>query len=657
MSYHASKAFLPQRGTPKALSDPSCVEEPCEFAEGLRLSARTHPMLDTWPLETVGIPVGFDDTGLLRAWFEGHRLILGGSGSGKFTSIVAPMALHDQIGSDGAPVGMVFIDIKDGEATRLTRGARLNLGRPVYVLDPMGMTGAPSQSCNPLTLLDPARDDFFARCRDMSHALIGDYEPGEHERYFRDGGAGLMAGVIGQVCLTPDHGCDLIRVRTMLMRGNEGLEYLAAQMIENNAAPDFVREAGHELKRVHEIAGKELSGYLGHIRNSTAFLNDPRLARSMQDNTFSWRDLRDKGASVYIATPDGELKNVAPWIRLMLEVMKAENDIAMPGQSRDGADIHVLLDEAAALGGWAWIENGLRAFRSNRISLHLFYQNLGQIKGFWPEKWTQIMSNECFQFLGSTDPDTCKWVAEMIGETTVVDRSISDNDSESEQSSVTQTDSTGRARGVATGETNTVGTSSSRALAVGQSKANGRGGSESNTRGSGGSITETSGYAYTSSYSVGFSSSGQSSGSSSTSSGSTTTSESVAISKSWNESWTLGSNWSHTDTQTTGETNTTGTNESRAKQQSETLTENSGTAIAKGTTSGLTRGSSESWNERRRLPTAAEIRMMSDDIALIVYRNRPAKAVKKLHYFRNPVLLARVFEGLATVKSLEHETD
>jgi type IV secretory pathway TraG/TraD family ATPase VirD4 len=634
-----------------SLDDLIARGDPRELAAALRIAASFSDATAQWPEDAWGVPIGLSEAdGLMTADQESHRIIVGDSGRGKGTSLIVPMGLHRQLGRNGKPVSMVFVDVKDGEAAQLTRGARMNMGLKTYVLDPMGVTQGVSETCNPLDLIDPFHDNFASRCSRLSKALIGNEEKADRDPYFRNGAIRLQAAGIGLACLTPELGKDLLRVRQQFMSGAAGLEYLAEQMCELDGAPAFIRLAGNDLKRLLTIAPKELSGNLGYITDSTAFLDEPRIARTMIDNSFSWKAAREEGATIYIVAPDLEVREMAPWIRLMLETMRSENDLSNFPSKAFGHDIHVLIDEAAALGPWSWLEDGLRAFRSNRILMHLVYQNVGQLKRLWGEGWTQMTAVELIQFLGTNCEATCKWIAELIGETVIVDQSISETQSATQQTSQNRTNSTGESDGETTGTTASKSHARSVGKSVNRSESVAKGQSIAETTGRSTAVTEgesvSTAVTHGSGSSVQSSGQGVSSGSSSNSSTTTTTTQSRSVTETESSSETETESETHTVTQGSGETETETETHSEAQQHGTSRTRTRSTATAQGSGESAQQGVSHSLTARRRLLTVAEVRSLAEEFVMTFYRGSGGLPISKLNYFAHPVLLARIFEGL-----------
>ena len=114
--------------------------------------------------------VGID--GMVHWPHEGHRLIVGAPGSGKFTAAIAPLLLDD----DGA--NAFFIDPKGGEATRwslIDRNALSASKIGAEVLDSCGVfPGIRSQRLNTFGVLHPQKLSFVADADRLAEALAPD---------------------------------------------------------------------------------------------------------------------------------------------------------------------------------------------------------------------------------------------------------------------------------------------------------------------------------------------------------------------------------------------------------------------------------------------------------------------------------------------------
>ena len=385
------------------------------------------PVLQDWPERVAGIPVGAIGGRPVFMPIEGHSITVGATGEGKFTSAIAPLALHDVRDERGLGCGMVFVDPKNGEAARITGPYRAHMREELtFVIDPYGKAGG-ADTLNPFDFLYPEDDDFFEQCSGLAKALVVQRPKEKRGTDFiwDSRGAEWLRAVIGYLAREADEERTIMRIRQIFSADADSFASVLARMQMQPGAPAFIVNSATDMQRVTGKAEREASGYIATIMEATQFADSLRMTGVLANSTFDPIAIRRDGASVYIVTADERLETSAPWVRLVCEVVRQRIN-----RSPVHRQVHWVIDEAKAFDAWSFIEEGLRAMRSANISLHLFYQNVGQLKGVWGEGWTSIADTKVIRFLGSSDVETCKWIAELAGETTVVEYGVSDNTSE-----------------------------------------------------------------------------------------------------------------------------------------------------------------------------------------------------------------------------------
>jgi type IV secretory pathway TraG/TraD family ATPase VirD4 len=603
------------------------------------------PLFGAWPKRLPGVPITFDHAGVISFDLEGHRLVLGDSGEGKGTSVFMPLLLHDVRGKNGRRAGMIVVDPKDGELVRLTRTVRTEMGSPVYTLDPFGLAGE-TDGCNPLNLLNPQDADFFARCAGLARAIVGEPDDDDGDGVqWKQRARQLMTGLIGYLVSTPAEEQTLIRLRSLIRATADAFEATCAA-IANSPTALFIRETGSELLRLHK-APKELQGYMSVMSQSTEFTDDPRLARVLMRSTFDWRHVRESGATVYLTVPDRDLAMAAPWLRLMIETATQvlRNGHHTADRKRGAADVHLVVDEAKAFGPWRAMEEWLRALRSERISVHLAYQNLAQIRAVWGEGFTRMTAVKVIHFLGSNDVETCEWIAKLAGDTTIVDRSSTTSDGESWQINLSK--QTGQSKTSQTGWSQHESDSTGDSLTDSLTDSTGRSHSYSSTKTTGWSHSVTIGSGFSHTSGSGTSSSfgnGNSSFGNSTNSGlssSTSHSETSGTSGGTSEGDSYGTTIGHTKGRSLGKT--TGRQVGRGASGGAAEGETSGEGIAVG--SGKQTNTGLTYSERSRPLTVQEVRSLPSTKAVVFVARGPGVVVRKLHFHQNPALLLRILDA------------
>lgn len=652
----------------------------------LARAVKAFPLWRSWPERVDGIPVGKLDEVPAFLPIEGHSLTVGAPGEGKFTSVIAPLALHDVRDEEGRACGMVFLDVKNGEAAKITRAYRETLREEMtFVLDPYGLAGG-SDTINPFEFIDPTAPDFFEQCAGLAKALIVQRPKDKRGNDFiwDARGADWLTAVIGYLASQPKEERTIMRIRQIFSLDADAMAQFLQEMAGLPKAQPFIANTARDMSRVNTKAEREASGYIATILEATQFADSALMAATLRTSTFDPMVVRTHGASVYVVTPGDYLQTSAPWVRLISEVIR-QRVLRSPSKRQ----VHWVIDEAKAFDAWSFIEDGLRALRSANISLHLFYQNIGQLKAVWGEGWSSLTDVKLIRFLGSSDVETCKWIAELSGETTIVEYSRADNRGASETRAVGSTTSRGRstARGTSDGESWNTTHGHSTAVAISQA----RGLSDGRTHqvSTGKSKTQASGIAFsygsskslniTNSIQIGYSDStnqgasagfangpGGSSGNFSSSVGRAhTESTSYGTSVSEGETTNKSQNYSHTTTEgdTSGESNGTshqvsttdtkgrtttqnhGRSDGGSRAKTKTITETEGANTTETTSKAVSQGVTLTQTERRRLLTVDEVRRLDSTKMLVFVGRRHGALVDRMHYHRNAPLLARVLAG------------
>jgi type IV secretory pathway TraG/TraD family ATPase VirD4 len=657
---------------------------PEQHVGALMRMAALFDTMRAWPERTVGVPIGKVDGETVCLPIEGHSITVGSSGEGKFTSAIAPLALHDIRDDKNIASGMVFVDPKNGEAARITGPYRRMLREEqVFILDPYNKAGG-TDALNPFDFLDATADDFFESCQGLANALVVQRptEKRGNDFIWDSRGSEWLTAMIAHLALDPTEERTLRRLRSIFACEEDAFAAVLLAMRENPRSPSWVRDMADDMSRVTRKAEREASGYIATIWEATRFVDSAMMSRVLDRSTFDPIVVRSHGATVYIVSHNGYLQQSAPWVRLMCEIVRQR--IARSSINRH---VHWVIDEARAFDAWSFISDGLRAMRSERISLHLFYQNLGQLKGVWGEGWSSITDVRMIRFLGSNDVETLEWIAKLAGEVSVIDYSQARSESASHSVAAADGTSTSTAightdtRGSSTSESDgkTRGTSKGTSSARGKSTARGQSRSASETRSEGtahtigrsrtvtwsNSVTESGGTSSGGSTSKGDSWSPNggvtfsgSSSHSSSSNHSEAITEGIAIAVGENESHTRNKSVAQgvtrgdslTETDSTTDTDSQGASESRTNTQtvgsnasaSDTKTETEGRSKTRTETEGDTRGRTDTETERRRLLTIDEVRRMSKRSVLVFIDREPDCLIDRLHYHETPPLVARV---------------
>lgn len=325
---------------------------------------------------------GDDRKGLYVAEDEGHRLIVGPPGTGKFTSAIAPLLLSNDQES------IIVFDVKDGEAARVTAAHRAKLG-DVLVLDPFGISGQPSASINPLDALKVNDGALLSNARRLADAIMLFATGDGTSDYFNGQAKNFLVVLLIHVATSPDEEGQrtLRRVRQIIRRpftppaekdkeafddsftgpqewANAAVFY---SMLANRCADDIVRD---EAENMLAEEGRKNAFYVQQtLRENTAFLDLPEVQQVTASTSTDLRKLRRSVGTLYVVVPEAEIDNVARWMRILYSLII---DQVKPGNaSRDAVRVHVILDEFPSLGRFDRVPRDMAVVRSYGINMHV----------------------------------------------------------------------------------------------------------------------------------------------------------------------------------------------------------------------------------------------------------------------------------------------
>ena len=402
--------------------------------------------LETMQPTASGFPLGImvaadfipedDRRGIYMEDAEGHRLIVGPPGSGKFTSAIAPLLLTADAHS------AIIFDVANGEAAIKTSGHRASLG-PVAVLDPFGMTGAAGSAFNPLDLLRADDPAILSKARRLADALMMFSKGGGDADYWNGQASNFMVALLIHVATSPDEEGrrTLQRVREIVRRPfsidrDDAAGFRAAlvegdwqeaeriwpngllldAMKENLIAGGIVRD---EAENITAAEGGKNAFYIQQtMRENTAFLDLPEVQRVTAATDFDIASLRRGVATLYIVVPEYELHNVNRWLRLLYaSIMEQMRQI---GDAATATRLHVILDEFPAFGRFDRVKADMALVRKWGNNMHVVVQSLEQLDRIYGRGWQEILGVSMYrQLLGANDLATARFFSDSIGKTTV----------------------------------------------------------------------------------------------------------------------------------------------------------------------------------------------------------------------------------------------
>ncbi|PQZ81787.1 MULTISPECIES: type IV secretory system conjugative DNA transfer family protein [unclassified Brevundimonas] len=352
---------------------------------------------------------------------EGHLMTIAPTGAGKGTGCIVPALLR----FDG-PV--IIVDPK-GENALMTERRRRELGHEVAVLDPMGVTGLPAASLNPLDILDPESATFVDDAMAMVSTLANpDVETDASDGgYWRERGATFVLGVVLHVMSDlPPASRHLETVRSLVNQavGEIGLYSAATERQDAPSSLGGTVLAALEASRNAEArnigrmlrigAVSTLGGILSFSQNLVDIARSGMIAPSLRTTSFDLGAVqRGDPLSIYLVLPPHMLESHGRLLRLWVHTLMT----LISGRcGRPPKSTLFILDEAAQLGAFDDLRRAITLMRGYGLQTWSFWQDPSQLRNLYPRDW-QTMVNNCraVQCFGANTMLAAEAMARLVG--------------------------------------------------------------------------------------------------------------------------------------------------------------------------------------------------------------------------------------------------
>lgn len=139
-------------------------------------------------------------------------------------------------------------------------------------------------------------------------------------------------------------------------------------------------------------------------------------------------------ADIYIVVPPNMVEQSAPFIKLVLGLVKSALEFANPQQLKAGY-YPILLDEVAQLGYMKIIEQMYEVLRYKGIILWLYFQDMSQLKVF--AKAPMFKSFDVLQFFEVNGDENIRFIKDLAGTKTIEVESVGERQKDKDKSTNT----------------------------------------------------------------------------------------------------------------------------------------------------------------------------------------------------------------------------
>jgi type IV secretion system protein VirD4 len=352
---------------------------------------------------------------------EGHLMTIAPTGAGKGTGCIVPALLRYQ-----GPV--IVIDPK-GENALMTARRRREMGHEVAVIDPMGITGLPQATLNPLDALDPDSTMLVDDAMAMVAALAA---PGSGANtsdgdYWRERGASFVLGVLLHVVSDlPPSQRHLETVRALVNQAVGELG-LYTSVAENPSTQDRLagtvlaalensrNEEARNIGRMLRIGAQStLGGIVSFSQSFVDIVRSGAVGPALRSTSFDLGAVqRGDPLSVYLVLPPHMLESHGRLLRLWVHTLMGQIT------SRTGRPRHstlFILDEAAQLGAFDGLRRAITLMRGYGLQTWSFWQDPSQLQHLYPNDWPSMVNNcRAVQCFGANTMMAAEAMARLVG--------------------------------------------------------------------------------------------------------------------------------------------------------------------------------------------------------------------------------------------------
>jgi type IV secretion system protein VirD4 len=343
---------------------------------------------------------GYVDPILMES--EGHLLTIAPTGAGKGIGCIVPALLRH-------PGAAIVIDPK-GENAMVTARHRRDMGQEVIIIDPMGITGLPAASLNPLDVIDPSDASGVDNAAAIVAAMLPANLDSEKNRFWLNRGRQLLTAVVLHVVT------DLPAQDRTLWKVREIVNKLASDpgvygtMLRGSRHPE-VRMIEGNLK----ISAQEtLGGIISFAQEGVDFMRGPQLVEATVKTSFDLSAItRGTPITIFIVIPPHLLETLSRILRLWISTLLG---LIMQRRSKPELPTLFILDEAAQLGELAELRTAITLLRGYGLQTWSFWQDVSQLKLLYPTDW-QTMVNNCrvVQSFGPNNLNAARDMTDLVG--------------------------------------------------------------------------------------------------------------------------------------------------------------------------------------------------------------------------------------------------
>lgn len=364
---------------------------------------------------------------------DGHIMTVAPTRTGKGQGLIIPNLLNYS--------GNVIVIDPKGENFEKTKDYRESLGQDLWCFDPFKIKQ--KRDLHGICVLKKVKSlfdqlgkeedeeesySFLAEVSRIAEAMVV-RKRDEKDPFFNTAAQIMIkdAIILSLYSHKNDDCPPLSYVRKLFLRDSETkrlMEELDKRLAFSEDEPDsrvlLAREAAVELSKYMENRDVVTTAIL-----QTEFLEDDNVAAILDADQKKCSFIFDPDTlnadvmmSIFLIIPPQHLMRQSRFLRLFvtlcIDTLTRRN--SDHDQLRQYHHILFILDEIAQLGPLDCIQKAAALGAGYKMTLWMFWQDLSQLKGLYPEDWMTFLSNSKIQqFFGCNDIETAKYISERCG--------------------------------------------------------------------------------------------------------------------------------------------------------------------------------------------------------------------------------------------------
>ncbi len=324
-----------------------------------------------------GVPFAFHGKRKLYHSKQAGMLLIGGAGSGKFTSVLAH--IMNAPGRAGEPPRYAIFDPKR-ELRAVMEPYFASIKARVYEINPYFTHGASGSTLSLFSHLKEDSPRLVADSRRVARTLLPDSGGGDSAFFDQKAQNWLDAMIRGLVTtvdgVSPTKLFDLIG----MIRSDPEAWELMAHMMAECGEPDLRITYDEMLDMAHD-SRRTFDSVMGSVTNALAFMTDPRLQSAFTSThlaDFTLDVLCENSPDpvfVFFVMPPEMIQQNAPLIRQFFSTLRT-----IKQSKPEAPTLNLVIDEAAQLGPFPEIAEFYSIGRGFGLCPVCVYQDIGQIK-------------------------------------------------------------------------------------------------------------------------------------------------------------------------------------------------------------------------------------------------------------------------------------